>query len=425
MDSQLLLRVRWTHQRINYRTIHSKSEKYMTIEKLQITLNYEFKLYTNIYKITNKILHTSCDIWNHCISLHRRFYRLYKKHLNKNDLQKHITYLKKLDKFAHWNIVPSQAIQDITDRIQRGYDRFFDYKRNRDKYPHPVQVPKYKKHDEYRSFTLKQAGWDLDQIKGKFKLKDKWYGYFQSKTFDGNVKTVTIKRQYSGVFMYLSTNTEIELPQKSESLAVNLAGFDFSMPKFLISSEGESHEAPLFLKQKLQELDIAMERYKKTKSKKSLKLYQKIHWKVKCQRDYFQWELAHELTDRYDILCFEGLDLQNMDKHYQKKLLDYGLDLFLRKVEHLCKKKRKEYVERDKYFPSSKMCHNCGYINHDLKLSERSWTCQECEHVHDRDINAALNIRDGGSTPEQMVVSTRSHQPSRLFAESHDFSRAE
>jgi putative transposase len=89
---------------------------------------YKFKLLaTHRQDELHKIVNISSGIYNHCVALHRRYYKLFGKSLNVYRLQKHITKLKKLDKYKHWSLVPSQAVQNITERINESYKKFFDY----------------------------------------------------------------------------------------------------------------------------------------------------------------------------------------------------------------------------------------------------------------------------------------------------------
>jgi putative transposase len=117
-----------------------------------------FKIYRSK---KNRYLHNQInlagEIYNHCIALHKRYYRMYKKSLNTYSLQKHLTKLKKLDKYSHWNQLGSQAIQDITDRIDKAYKLFF---RNQ-KHGIKSGTPNFKKRKNYKSFTLKQVGYKL------------------------------------------------------------------------------------------------------------------------------------------------------------------------------------------------------------------------------------------------------------------------
>lgn len=119
---------------------------------------YEFKLYNrDSTKHLDRILNLSGWIYNHCIALNRRYYRRYNKSLNKYHLQKHLTKLKKTEIFKGWNEVPSQAIQDITDRIERSYKLFYSNLKKRIK----TSIPHFQKCKKYGSFTTKQSGYKL------------------------------------------------------------------------------------------------------------------------------------------------------------------------------------------------------------------------------------------------------------------------
>ena len=120
---------------------------------------FKYKLYNSK---RNKHLHdqinTCCWIYNHCISVHKRYYKLYGKSLHKYKLQKHLTKLKKLSKYSKWKTVGSQAINDITNRIDRGYRLFFNKK--------ALHLPGYKGRGKYKSFTLSQCGYKLLENNG-------------------------------------------------------------------------------------------------------------------------------------------------------------------------------------------------------------------------------------------------------------------
>ena len=122
---------------------------------------YKFKIYQskrNRYLVGLIVI--AAQIWNHSIALHKRYYRLYGKHLNVYKLKKHITKLKKLPKYQHWNQLGSQAIQDVVLRIDKSYKLFFSNLRTRkaNKTKRFVSPPNFKKSRKYKSFTLTQAG---------------------------------------------------------------------------------------------------------------------------------------------------------------------------------------------------------------------------------------------------------------------------
>ena len=114
-------------------------------------------------------------IYNHCIALHKRYYRLYRKSLNANRLKVHLTKLKRTKRFAYISKLGSQAVQDIPERIDRAYNLFFSNLERKVR----CSPPKFKKVRRYKSFTLKQTGWKLDKARGKIRIGKKWYGYFK------------------------------------------------------------------------------------------------------------------------------------------------------------------------------------------------------------------------------------------------------
>ncbi|MBV7334536.1 transposase [Chloroflexi bacterium TSY] len=363
-----------------------------------ITRTYKYKLYRSKQ---NKHLHQQIDvagiIYNHCIALHRRYYRLTGKHLNANQLMKHITKLKKLDKYAFWNLVGSQAIQDIVQRIDRAYKLFF---RNL-KAGIKTAPPQFKKVKKYTSFTLKQAGWKL--LGGnRIRIQGRIYKFSKSREIPATVKTVTIKRDSLGdCYLYFVVQEEIELPNRQGHIS---AGFDFGLKTFLTASDGSAIDSPLFLKQSLDQLKQAQcELSRKVKFSrgwhKAKAKVARIHWKIVNQRRDWFFKLAHTLTDRYDCLFFEDLTMKGMQALWGRKIGDLARSEFMAILEYVaqCKGKLVGYVDR--FFPSSKTCSACGHLYQDLDLSERRWICVACGVIHDRDQNAALNIeREGASS---------------------------
>ena len=125
----------------------------------------------------------------------------------------------------------------------------------------------------------------------------------------------------------------------------------------------------------------------------------KIHEKIANLRLDFLHKLSTTLADHYDIICVEDLNLSNLKRTLKlgKSTSDNGFGIFRQLLTYKLFERGKLFIKIDKYFPSSKTCHNCGAINKELKLSDRVWTCPACGSVIERDYNAALNIRDAGS----------------------------
>jgi len=122
--------------------------------------------------------------------------------------------------------------------------------------------------------------------------------------------------------------------------------------------------------------------------------YEKI---ANQRRDWF-WKLAHELTDRFDVLCFETLNLKGMQRLWGRKINDLALGEFLLILEWVAKKKRKLVVFIDQWYPSSKTCAQCGHILESLDLSVRQWRCPSCQSINGRDENASINIQTVGAS---------------------------
>ena len=153
--------------------------------------------------------------------MHRKYYKLFGKSLNKYQLQKHITKLKKLPKYSFWNKVPSQAIQDITDRIDKAYKLFFHNQKQGIK----SAPPSFKKVKKYKSYTLKQAGYKIkDNI---IILNNRKYKFWLSRAIIGKIKTITVKRDNIEDY-YICIVLEQEETNKNTTSG-KIVGIDFGL----------------------------------------------------------------------------------------------------------------------------------------------------------------------------------------------------
>ena len=354
---------------------------------------YKYKLYNrDALRYLDGILIIAGRIYNHCIALHRRYYSMYHKSLNKYQLQKHLTKLKKL--YTEWNEVPSQAIQDITDRIDRSYRLFYSNLKSGKK----TNQPHFQKTAKYHSFTTKQAGYKFHDF-NRVKIGKKDFPYWNSRDIDGKIKTLTVKRKSNGYYIYVVVEREAEQTEWTKS--GEIVGFDFSLHNFLVASNGDDCSMPKLLRTNLASLRNLSEKYRKSKGKRgSLRTLQKLHEKVANQRSDMHWKLALQMCSDYDVMVFETLDLANMSKKYKKSMYDFGFNTFLSILEYVAHKTGKTVMYADKYYPSSQLCSKCGYQNNLLKdVSIREWTCPVCGTHHDRDLNAAKNLcKVGAST---------------------------
>ena len=349
---------------------------------------YKFKLYkTKRLKRLHRLINISADIYNHSIAIHKRYYRLYHKSLNKFVLQKHITKLKKIPLYNYWNELGSQAVQEITERIDNGYKKFFRHENKR--------PPTFRKKSKYKSFALKgKVGYKLNG--NILTIKGKNYKLWLSKEIDGDIKTLTVKRDALGDFYILITLDDYFNPIRAAS--GKSVGMDFGLKTFLTMYDGSvmnKKESPLYFLQSLTMLRLLNKQLSKKKKgsnnrKQAKRGLARLHRKIANQRLDFFFKLAANLSG-FDNIFIEDLNLKAMQRLWGRKVSDVAYNDFINILTY-----KANVVKIDRFYPSSKTCSKCGHIKDDMNLSNRLWTCPVCGTVHDRDENAAKNIYTEG-----------------------------
>ena len=359
---------------------------------------YRFKLYkSKRNRKLHKQINTAGLIYNHCIALHKRYYKLFGKSLNLYQLQKHLTKLKKISKFAYMKELGSQAVQDIAQRIDRAYRLFF---RN---LKHKVRTapPSFKKVSKYKSFTLSQAGYKYTGEDNSIIIRKQKYRFFKSREIRGKIKQLTVKRDTLGdIYIYFICENEDNevLARTGKSV-----GFDFGLKTFLTASYGKDIKAPLFFRQNANAIKMAnrhlSRKAKGSNNRKKAKIaLARLHKKVANRRNNFHWQIANKLVGEYALICIEDLNLKAMQKRFGRKISDLGFADFVRKLKYKAHRAGAYVVEVNRFFPSSQLCSDCGYRNTETKnLTIRKWTCPKCGNIHNRDRNASINIEREGS----------------------------
>lgn len=354
----------------------------------------KFKLYEHKRnRYLKRSINAAGVIFNHCIAIHKRYYRIWNKHLSCAKLQSHIAKLRKRKPF--WQLVGSQAVQDICQRIEKAYQLFFKHHKK------GVRPPGFQKVKKYKSFTLKQAGYKF-LGSNRVKIGNRVYQFWKSREIEGTIKTLTIKRTPLGeLFMVVVVD---DVAEKDIKLATGkIAGFDFGLRTFLTCSDGSKIESPQFLKQSLNCLKTASRHHSKklkgsANRERARKNLVRQHENVSnSRRDWF-WKLAHDLTNKFDVLCFETLNLKGMQRLWGRKISDLAFGEFLQILEWVAKKNGKQVAKIDRWYPSSKTCHSCNHILESLDLSIREWRCPSCQTVNGRDENAAKVIQAVGAS---------------------------
>lgn len=370
---------------------------------------------TNKYRLysskRDKHLHQQIDIagiiWNHALALQKRYYRLTGKYINQHRLKGHIARMRRTERFGYWQQVGSQAIQDVVERLDKAYQRFFAYRCG--ELGIKIGPPRFKKVKKYKSFTLKQAGWKL--LGGnRIRLNGKNYKFALSRPIGGKIKTVTVKRDNAGrLFICFSVIEEVN--HQVEVSTGKIGGFDFGLKTFLTDDEGGVYLSPEYLKASLS--DIARLNRQLARKQKGAGNWQKAkrqlafaHDRIANQRRDAHFKLAHWLCDDYDVLGFEDLNLGGMKKLWGRKVSDLGFSQFVLILQHVARMRGKQVVKIGRWEATSQTCSCCGH-RQSIALRERVFACTECGLAIGRDHNAARNIRReaialsgvGASTP--------------------------
>ena len=254
------------------------------------------------------------QVSNHFVELTRRHYRIFGqcegyKRASSERLQKHLTKLKRLAKYAHWRIPYAWALQECLKRLELGYINFFEGRAKR--------PPKFKSWRNYRSMTFNGNQVKIEKLDkdtgcpvAKIRLNGRRYRFWYSREIQGNIKRVTVKRDALGDW-YITVLTDDE-GLTPEPKTGDAAGFDFGCKDFLTCSDGTKYQSPEFYKQSAKKVKRAnCELSRKVRGsnnrKRASKHYARTHRKIQRQREDHHWKLALEIVRKFDVSFFEDL----------------------------------------------------------------------------------------------------------------------
>lgn len=213
--------------------------------------------------------------------------------------------------------------------------------------------------------------------------------------------SVSITGKYYASLLYV-VGRKSDIVMVSPSLEQTL-GLDYSSPHFYVDSNGKYADAPHWLREA--EAKLAQEQRRLSHMIKGSNNYQKqrtivakLHEKASNQRKDFCHQLSRKITNSYNVVCVEDLDLKALSQslYLGKATMDNGFGMFRTFLQYKLEEQGKYFVKIDRWYPSSKTCSHCGYINDALQLGERTWLCPCCGRTIDRDYNAAINIKRVG-----------------------------
>jgi putative transposase len=303
-----------------------------------------------------------------------------------------LTKLKETTDHAWLNEVSCVPTQQALRHLQTAYRNFFD---KRSAYP----SFKKKRDRQAAEYTKSAFKWDADSrtlaVAQLGKLKIRW-----SRTFASAPSTVTITKDAAGrYFVTLVLDEKIAKFPKTGAVV----GIDLGISRLATLSTGERIPNPQHLRAEQRRLvraqRVLARRVKGSGRRERARLrVAKIQAHIADARTDYLHKVTTDIVRRFDVICLEDLNVRGMVRNHSlaRSLSDSALSRFRRFVEYKCEWYGKERKLVDRFFPSSKRCHDCGHIVESLPLSVREWDCPECQAHHDRDANAALNILTAG-----------------------------
>ena len=376
-----------------------------------IKYTYKFRISpTEEQKILlNKHFGSSRWIYNYFLNKRKEEYINNKKSFNYYDQAKELTQLKKDDDKQWLKAVNAQTLQYTLSCLDVAYQGFFNKR---------THFPKFKSKKNKNSFTVPQAVYikNLELLIPKFK---EGIEMIIERKIKGIVKRATISKTPTGKY-FVSILTEQEyIPVNKTNKSI---GIDLGIKDFLVLSDGtkiknhrftKHYERVLTLNQKyLSRKTKGSNRYEKQRLKVA-----RIHEKITNSRMDLIHKITNILIHNFDIIYLEDLNIKGMSKRCKpkqdenskyitnrqlaksglnKSILDVAWGTFIDVLEYKSFWNDKQVIHIDRFYPSSKACSKCGWVNNNLTLKDRNWTCPECNSVHDRDVNAAINILNEG-----------------------------
>jgi putative transposase len=302
-----------------------------------------------------------------------------------------LSRMKKDPELAFLSEVSSVPLQQCLRHQQTAFKNFFEGR---------AQYPKFKskRHRQSAEFTrsaFKYRDGKLYLAKSKTPLDIRW-----SRELPGEPSTVTVSKDSAGRY-FVSCLCEFE-PSKLP-VTPNMTGIDLGLKDLFITDKGERVGNPRHTAKYAARLAKAQRRLSKKKlgSSNRAKARQKVaklHAKISdCRRDNLH-KLSRRLINENQVICVESLKVKNMIRNpsMSKAIADAGWGEFVRQLTYKADWAGRLLVAIDQWFPSSKRCSGCGHTLSSLPLSIRQWDCPECGMCHDRDINAATNIKAAG-----------------------------
>ncbi len=328
-------------------------------------------------------------LWNYCLNLMNQTYIDTGKGLSGYEVKKLIPQLKQ--EYEWLSLAYSACLQQVCLNLGVAFNNFFE---RRAKYPrfkskHGRQSIQYPQNVKVFNNYLKIP--KIGDVKAVI-----------HRTIEGKIKTVTISKnccdQYLASILFEDGKGKPETSTDGKAV-----GVDLGLTHFAITSDGSKFDNPRFLTKHEKSLKVKQQQLSRKQKgsnnrNKSRKKVGLVHRKITNCREDFLHKLSRRLVDENQVIIVENLAVKNMMQNHKlaKAIHQVGWGMFMTMLKYKAEQEGKVYQEVDRFFPSSKTCHVCLNQVESLPLDVRTWTCENCQTTHDRDVNASINLRNEG-----------------------------
>lgn len=255
--------------------------------------------------------------------------------------------------------------------------------------------PSYKKKSDSGAFNARQNIRLTDKVLCVTKFQE-GIPIAIHRPIKGTIRNIAISRTPTGkYFASILCETGEAIPEKPKMVKSNTVGIDLGIKTFIVTSDGKEYDNPKFLRKAQSKVKFIQSRRNKYKGQRIKHRLAILHEKVANQRKDFLHKTSSEIIKNHDSIAIENLNVSGMLKNHKLagSISDAGWGEFVRQLEYKASWYGKNIFKIGRFEPSSKTCSCCGLVNRQLTLKDREWTCK-CGVTHDRDLNAAINIKN-------------------------------
>jgi putative transposase len=330
-------------------------------------------------------------VWNYYLSKTNTQYQETGKGMSYCDMAKHLTQLKKVSDYEWLQEVTAATLQQTLKNLESAFKNFFTKR---------ARFPKFKsKHRKQsirypESCSIKNSGLKLPKL-GIVKASI-------SKNINGKIKFVTVYQTSTDKYFAAILFETDDLTSNKEG---KISGIDLGLNSLVTVFDGESCYQVDPIKptrkyaKRLKRRQKALSRKVKGSNNRrsSVKRVAKVQEKITNTRQDFLHKLSRQLVDDNQVIAVEDLCIKGLARtNLAKSIHDAGFGMLLNFIGYKLEREGGKLIQVDRFFPSTKLCNCCKFKNNSLNLSMREWVCPSCQTQHDRDENAAKNIREEG-----------------------------